>query len=141
MQATLSANRRQFLGGSAALGLVIGFQLPMGKRAAAAANGEFVPNAFLRIAPDNMRLLNDAAVYHCYKNEWQKAREFLVRAEKADPKDLYVKHNLAKADVKLGEPEAARRKWEEIIKLSPKSEEATAAREEIAKLPKKPGKK
>ena len=95
----------------------------------------------LRLAPDNMRLLNDAAIYHCYKGEWQKAREFLVRAEKADPKDIYVKHNLAKAAVNLGEPENARRKWEEVIKLAPKSEEADTARAEIAKLPGKTKKK
>jgi len=53
MEATLATNRRQFLKGSAAVGLVIGFHLPMGTRAAAAADAEFVPNAFLRIAPDN----------------------------------------------------------------------------------------
>lgn len=95
----------------------------------------------LRLAPDNVELLNDAAVYHCYKNEWQKAREFLVRAEKADPKDLLVKLNLAKADLNLVQPEAARRKWEEVIKLAPNSDEANDARQEISKLPKKPDKK
>lgn len=95
----------------------------------------------LRVAPDNMRLLNDAAIYHCYKKEWQKAREFLVRAEKADPKDLFVKLNLAKTDQGLGRPEAARRKWEEVIKLAPDSDEAKDARTEISKLPQKPGKK
>lgn len=95
----------------------------------------------LRIVPNNVELLNDAAVYHCYKKEWQKAREFLVRAEKTDPKDLFVKLNLAKADVNLGQPEAARHKWEEVIKLAPDSDEANDARQEIAKLQKKPGKK
>jgi len=53
MDATLTANRRQFLAGSAAVGLVIGLRLPTGNRAAAAQDTEFVPNAFLRIAPDN----------------------------------------------------------------------------------------
>jgi isoquinoline 1-oxidoreductase subunit beta len=53
MEATLTANRRQFLAGSAAIGLVIGLHLPIGNRAAAAQASAFVPNAFLRIAPDN----------------------------------------------------------------------------------------
>ena len=54
MQAALAANRRQFLKGSAAVGLVIGLHIPMGGRAAAAAPAtEFAPNAFLRIAPDS----------------------------------------------------------------------------------------
>jgi isoquinoline 1-oxidoreductase beta subunit len=54
MEAALATNRRQFLKGSTAVGLVIGLHLPMGMRAAAAAGPtEFVPNAFLRIAPDN----------------------------------------------------------------------------------------
>ncbi len=54
MEATLATNRRQFLKGSAAVGLVIGLHIPVGGRAAAAgAPTDFVPNAFLRIAPDN----------------------------------------------------------------------------------------
>jgi isoquinoline 1-oxidoreductase beta subunit len=52
MEATLATDRRQFLKGSAALGLLIGLHIPAG-RAAAAAPSEFAPNAFLRIAPDN----------------------------------------------------------------------------------------
>jgi isoquinoline 1-oxidoreductase beta subunit len=54
MNVPVSANRRQFLRGSAALGLVIGFHLPVpGRARAAEPAGEFVPNAFIRIAPDN----------------------------------------------------------------------------------------
>src|SRR6202045_514588 len=54
MEQTFAANRRQFLKGSAAAGLIISFPLPMSKRVAAAAPAsEFAPNAFLRIAPDN----------------------------------------------------------------------------------------
>src|SRR5262245_521891 len=54
MENAIRANRRQFLAGSAAVGLVIGLHLPLSKRAAAqTAGGEFVPNAFLRIAPDS----------------------------------------------------------------------------------------
>lgn len=52
------SDRRQFLKGTAAVGagLVIGFHWPMGPRvvaAAAAPDGVFMPNAFVRIAPDN----------------------------------------------------------------------------------------
>jgi isoquinoline 1-oxidoreductase beta subunit len=53
MVATSAVDRRQFLLGSAAAGLVISFNLPTAKRAAAATGAVFVPNAFLRIAPDN----------------------------------------------------------------------------------------
>jgi len=53
MNQHIKANRRQFLQGSAALGLVVGFHLPVGKRALAETAGEFAPNAFVRIAPDN----------------------------------------------------------------------------------------
>jgi isoquinoline 1-oxidoreductase beta subunit len=54
----MSTTRRDFLKGSAAGALVIGFTLPLSSRfaqAAAAASGAaagFAPNAFLRIAPD-----------------------------------------------------------------------------------------
>ncbi len=48
-----AASRRQFLRGSAAAGLVIAFHVPLAKRAAAATDTEFAPNAFLRIGPDS----------------------------------------------------------------------------------------
>jgi isoquinoline 1-oxidoreductase subunit beta len=53
MDAAPATSRRQFLKGSAAVGLVIAFDLPIARLAAAAASKEFAPNAFLRIAPDN----------------------------------------------------------------------------------------
>ena len=55
MEIAIAANRRQFLAGSAAAGLVIGLQsAPGGTRCRGGpASGEFAPNAFLRIAPDN----------------------------------------------------------------------------------------
>ncbi|MDB5968227.1 MAG: xanthine dehydrogenase family protein molybdopterin-binding subunit [Hydrocarboniphaga sp.] len=52
-------NRRDFLKSSAAAGLVFGLQLPLAKKAFAAdavgevPPGQFAPNAFIRIAPDN----------------------------------------------------------------------------------------
>jgi isoquinoline 1-oxidoreductase beta subunit len=54
MNVHVPANRRQFLQGASVLGLVVGFHLPLAGRALAKAPaGEFVPNAFIRIAPDN----------------------------------------------------------------------------------------
>ncbi len=53
MTAALTSDRRTFLKSSLAAGLVIGFNIPIAKRAAAAAPSEFVPNAFIRIAPDS----------------------------------------------------------------------------------------
>jgi isoquinoline 1-oxidoreductase subunit beta len=54
MNVPVSANRREFLQGSTAAGLVIGFHFSLPGRALADdASGDFVPNAFVRIAPDN----------------------------------------------------------------------------------------
>jgi isoquinoline 1-oxidoreductase beta subunit len=54
MDASIAANRRQFLQGTSAAGLLIAFNIPTAKRAAAApASTDFAPNAFLRISPDN----------------------------------------------------------------------------------------
>lgn len=54
----VAANRRNFLKGAAAAGagLVIGFHWPRGieARAAAPAAGAFMPNAFVRVAPDGI---------------------------------------------------------------------------------------
>ena len=56
MSAIDNPSRRAFLIASAALGagLTLGFYLPSGRAAkAAASDAMFAPNAFLRIAPDN----------------------------------------------------------------------------------------
>lgn len=54
MNIPISASRREFLKGSSAVGLVVGFHFSMpGRAIAAEPNAEFVPNAFIRIAPDN----------------------------------------------------------------------------------------
>jgi isoquinoline 1-oxidoreductase beta subunit len=53
MATALDSSRRQFLKGSAAAGLIIGFHIPLPARAGADTRAEFVPNAFLRIAPDS----------------------------------------------------------------------------------------
>ncbi len=54
MNIAISASRREFLKGSSAVGLVVGFHFPLAGRALAEEpKGEFVPNAFIRIAPDN----------------------------------------------------------------------------------------
>jgi isoquinoline 1-oxidoreductase beta subunit len=54
----VAANRRNFLKGAAAAGagLVIGFHLPRGieARAAASATAAFTPNAFVRVGPDGI---------------------------------------------------------------------------------------
>lgn len=88
----------------------------------------------LKIAPENFVLLNDAAIYHLYKQQWGEARPFLEHAEKANPKDLYVKHNLSKVLMELGEKKAARAKLQEIVKLAPESEEAKEAKKELRRI-------
>jgi len=53
MSAPLHLSRRRFLQGTAAgVGLLVGFDLPVG-RAVAQTGGVLAPNAFVRIAPDN----------------------------------------------------------------------------------------
>ena len=91
----------------------------------------------LKISPDSFLLLNDAAIYHLYKKEWAEAKPYLQRAIKANPKDLYVKHNLARAHTELGEKDLARALYKEIYKLSPKSKDGQAAKEALDALGKK----
>lgn len=91
----------------------------------------------LKISPDSFLLLNDAAIYHLYKKEWTEAKPYLQRAVKANPKDLYVKHNLARVFMELGEKDQARALWKEIYKTSPKSEEGQAAKKALDETGKK----
>jgi len=91
----------------------------------------------LQVAPDSVELLNDAAIYHLYQKDWAKARPYLEHAEKSEPKDLYVKFNLARVYTELGEKKLARTKYQEIIKQSPDSREGKDAKAALKALDKK----
>lgn len=54
MTLEISADRRQFLKGASALGLLIGLNIPLAGCKSEPAIAGFAPNAFLRISPDNI---------------------------------------------------------------------------------------
>ena len=103
--------------------------------------GHNITLAALKLYPKNVKLLNDAALYHAYREEWAKAREQFIKASETDPKDLLIRHNVAMASLRMGDRDDARKRWEAIIKQAPKSEDATKAKEEIRKMDAAPEKK
>jgi tetratricopeptide (TPR) repeat protein len=88
----------------------------------------------LKVVPDNVELLNDAALCYCYRDQWAEAKPFLERAEKADPQDLVVKLNLGRMYSKLGDKKLARAKYQEVIKLAPGTDDARKAQKAIDEL-------
>jgi tetratricopeptide (TPR) repeat protein len=89
----------------------------------------------LEVAPDDTRLLNDAANFHAIAGDWKKAKEFFLRAGTTNPDDLLVQLNIAKVCSKLGETDEARQRWQQVIKKAPGTEQAKAAQEELDQLP------
>ena len=99
MNVPVSANRRQFLQGSVAVGLVVGFRMPGGGRAhAAEAAGEFVPNAFIRIAPDNTVTVISK---HIEFGQGPYTGVATILAEELDADWSQMRAEAAPADVKL----------------------------------------
>ncbi len=97
--------------------------------------------AALKLFPKNVKLLNLAAVYHAYKEQWKEARELFVRASEIAPDDLIVLSNIAMASTRLGDAADATKRFEDIIKRAPDSDEAKQAKGELAKLRKAAPKK
>jgi tetratricopeptide (TPR) repeat protein len=85
----------------------------------------------LELAPDDVELLNFAAIRHLYRSEWREGREYLLRAEKAAPNDWIVQHNIARASAELGEKADALRRLQVIIKAVPGTDDAKAAEQLI----------
>lgn len=88
----------------------------------------------LELAPDNIELINDAAIYHLYRGEWKQGRDYLLRAEKVSPRDWIVQHNIARASAELGDKADALRRLEAIIKAAPDTNDAKAAEKSIQSL-------
>lgn len=88
----------------------------------------------LELAPKDVELINDAAIYHLYRGEWKEGRDYLLRAEKVAPKDWIVQHNIARASAELGDKADALRRLEAIIKAAPGTNDAKAAEKSIESL-------
>lgn len=88
----------------------------------------------LELAPDNVQLINEAAMYLLYQGQWKEGREYLLRAEKIVPQDWVVQHNLARASAELGDKADALRRLKAIIKAVPDTRDAEAAEASIESL-------
>lgn len=92
----------------------------------------------LKLYPKDVRLLNDAAIFHAYRSEWAQAREFFLQAAAVDPTDMLVQHNIAMATLRLGDKTGAIKRWQSIADQVPGTDEAKSAQAEIDKLKGKP---
>jgi isoquinoline 1-oxidoreductase beta subunit len=97
-------NRRDFLKSGAAAGLVFGLQLPLAKKAFAAdavgevPAGQFAPNAFIRIAPDNVVTL---VIKHHEMGQGATTGLATILCEELDADLPTVKTEYAPANVEL----------------------------------------
>jgi tetratricopeptide (TPR) repeat protein len=87
--------------------------------------------------PNHAEGFNDAAGYYADLREWQKAREFLEKAQQIDPKSVGALINLGNVSVKMKDFTSARKYFEEALKLDPNGEYAQEAKEALRNLNKK----
>ncbi len=99
---------------------------------------------FLQIAmfgteqfPNLPYAFNDVAQFYYASGEKKKAREWLEKASKVDPKDTLVLMNLGNVSMKLGDSGSARKYYEEIVNVDPDGEYAQEAKKALRKLKKK----
>ncbi len=87
--------------------------------------------------PNHPYALNDVAVYYSISKDYPKTREWLEKAHRADPKDGLVIYNLGYVSEKMGDKSAAKKWYEESLKIEPDGEHAQKAKQALAKLKKK----
>src|SRR6266567_9547914 len=85
----------------------------------------------------NATAWNDIAGYYADLGEWQKARESLEKARQIEPKSVGVLINLGNITVQANDVAAARKYFEEALKLEPNGQYAQEAKEALRKLKKK----
>jgi tetratricopeptide (TPR) repeat protein len=98
---------------------------------------------FLQIAmfgteqfPNLPYAFNDVAQFYYVSGDKKKAREWLEKASKVDPKDTLVLMNLGNVSMKLGDPGSARKYYEEVVEVDPDGEYAQDAKDALRKLKK-----
>jgi len=80
---------------------------------------------------------NDVSGYYADLQDWQKARESLEKARALEPKSVGALMNLGNISVQAKDNDAARKYFEEALKLEPNGEYAPEAKQALAKLKKK----
>ena len=100
-------------------------------------------NNFFKIAqyaaqqyPNHPYALNDVALYYSVQGDDEKTKEWLEKAHQADPKDALVLINLGHISSDLNDDAAARKYFEEALKVEPKGEHADEAKDALAELKK-----
>jgi tetratricopeptide (TPR) repeat protein len=98
---------------------------------------------FLQIAmfgteqfPNLPYAFNDVAQFYYVSGDKKKAREWLEKASKVDPKDTLVLMNLGNVSMKLGDPGSARKYYEEVVEVDPDGEYVQDAKDALRKLKK-----
>jgi tetratricopeptide (TPR) repeat protein len=79
---------------------------------------------------------NDVAQFYFVSGDKKKAREWLEKASRIDPKDVLVLMNLGQVCSELGDNLSARKWYEEVLKVDPKGEYSKQAKDALSKLKK-----
>jgi len=82
--------------------------------------------AVLQYNPNHIESLDNVALTYLITRDYDKALEYLLRAEKAAPKDVIVLNNIAEAYRRKGDKATAKTYFEKVIKYGTKSEQADA---------------
>jgi tetratricopeptide (TPR) repeat protein len=98
---------------------------------------------FLQIAtlaadqyPNHPYAFNDVASFYSNTSDWKKAREWLEKANKIDPKSTIVLSNLGAVCAQIGDVASARKYYEAVVTLEPTGMYTLEAKEALRQLKK-----
>ena len=86
--------------------------------------------------PNHPYAFNDVAVYYSINKDYPKTREWLEKAHQADPKDALVLFNLGTVSEKMGDKTAAKKWYEESLKVESNEQYAQKTKQALKKLQK-----
>ncbi len=83
-------------------------------------NMKAIAEEILKYYPEHIVSLSNISIYYTQKGNYEKAIEYLLRAEKINPKDIIILLNLADAYKSMAENEEAIKYYKKVIEIADK---------------------
>jgi len=91
-------------------------------------------NSILDIDPNRTDILTNLAIMYYNKNDFIESKIYNEKILKIDPKHAEAKYNLGVIEAKIGDVEAAKKQWNDLLTNHPNTKMSDMAKESLEQL-------
>ncbi|MCB0731748.1 MAG: tetratricopeptide repeat protein [Ignavibacteriae bacterium] len=93
-------------------------------------------NHILTIDKNRIDILSSMAITYFNKNDFISAKKYFEEIIEVDPQNVEAQYNIGVVDARIGDINAARKQWEDLVANHPNTKMSDMAKESIEKLKK-----